>query len=125
MRKWENMSRKKWLHSTYGALDAIIRDHFVDFVASVVLPGSEDIIQFEKIPGESLKTNWELMENNAQKLEIRYYVGPGRYSETLISLMSLLSWSYYRLHSPGSSITWLLGLLGDKKGVIRSYEFGY
>ncbi len=27
---------------------------------------------------------------------------------------------YYHLHSPGSSITWLLGLLGAKKGVARS-----
>ena len=26
---------KKLLHSTYRALDTIIRDHFVDFVASV------------------------------------------------------------------------------------------
>ena len=28
--------------------------------------------------------------------------------------------TYYRLHSPGSSITWLPGKLGDKTGVIRS-----
>ena len=32
-------------HSTYRALDTIIRNHFVDFVASVVLPGSEEIVQ--------------------------------------------------------------------------------
>ena len=32
------------LRSAYEALDTIIRDHFFDFVASVVLPVSEEII---------------------------------------------------------------------------------
>ncbi len=48
MWKSDNMCEKAQ-HSTYIALDTIIRDHSFDFVASVVLPGTEDVIQFEKI----------------------------------------------------------------------------
>ena len=38
------------LQSTYRALDTIIRGHFFDFMASVVLPGFEDVTQSD-VPG--------------------------------------------------------------------------
>ena len=58
----ENHGKK--LHPTCRALDTIIRDHFVDSVASVVLPGSEDIIQFEKV-----QTNLEISGKMRKKCE--------------------------------------------------------
>ncbi len=59
-----------------------------------VLSGFEDIAHFEKVLEKPRKHQEKL-----EKVEIRYY---------------------HRLHSPGTSITWLLRLLGDEKGVVRS-----
>ena len=50
-----------------------------------------------------------LMENLLKTVQMAIHRPP---EDSWISIHT----PYYRLHSPGSSITWLLGLLGDKKG---------
>ena len=54
------------MHSAYRALDAIIRNHFFDFVASAVLPISEEIIQFERA-GKHLDKNRRKTSNFLRK----------------------------------------------------------
>ena len=52
----------KWLRSTYRALDAIIRNHFFDFAASVALPGSEEAVQSPEKVWKIRPTFWNFGE---------------------------------------------------------------